>query len=36
MRWALHAATVMHTNVATDVRVARACGYDAIELWIPN
>jgi len=36
MQIALHAATIMHTNVVTDVRVARACGYDGIELWIPK
>jgi sugar phosphate isomerase/epimerase len=36
MEYALHAATIMHTNVATDVRVARAAGYNAIELWIPK
>jgi sugar phosphate isomerase/epimerase len=35
-RYALHAATIMHTNVVTDVRVARAAGYDGIELWIPK
>jgi sugar phosphate isomerase/epimerase len=35
-RLALHAATVMHTNVVTDIRVAREAGYDAIELWIPK
>lgn len=34
--FALHAATIMHTNVVTDVRVARAAGYDGIELWIPK
>jgi sugar phosphate isomerase/epimerase len=26
----------MHTNVITDVRVAREAGYDGIELWIPK
>ncbi len=36
MEYALHAATTLHTNVATDVRVARDAGYDAIELWIPK
>lgn len=36
MEYALHAGTIMHTNVATDVRVARAVGYDGIELWIPK
>jgi sugar phosphate isomerase/epimerase len=35
-RLALHAATVMHTNLVTDVRVAREAGYDGIELWIPK
>jgi sugar phosphate isomerase/epimerase len=33
---ALHTRTVLHTNVATDVRVARSAGFDAIELWIPK
>ncbi len=36
MQLALHAATIMHTNVVTDVRIARSCGYDGIELWIPK
>jgi sugar phosphate isomerase/epimerase len=26
----------MHTNVVTDIRIARETGYDAIELWIPK
>lgn len=33
MRYGLHAATIMHTDVVTDVPVARPAGYDAIELW---
>jgi sugar phosphate isomerase/epimerase len=33
---ALHAATIMHTNVVTDVHVARAAGFDGIELWFPK
>jgi sugar phosphate isomerase/epimerase len=36
MEFALHAACIMHTNVVTDVRVAREAGYDGIELWIPK
>jgi sugar phosphate isomerase/epimerase len=36
MEYALHAATIMHTNVASDVRVARTVGYDGIELWFPK
>jgi sugar phosphate isomerase/epimerase len=36
MEYALHAGTIMRTNVATDVRVAHTAGYDAIELWIPK
>jgi len=32
----LHAGSIMHTNVVTDVRIAREVGYDAIELWIPK
>lgn len=36
MDYALHAATTMHTNVVTDVRVAREAGYGGVELWIPK
>jgi sugar phosphate isomerase/epimerase len=36
MRYTLHAATTMHTNVVTDARVARAAGYHGIELWAPK
>lgn len=36
MDLALHAGCIMHTNLATDVRVARSAGYDGIELWIPK
>ena len=36
MELALHAGCIMHTNVATDARVARSAGYDAIELWMPK
>jgi sugar phosphate isomerase/epimerase len=36
MEYALHAATIMHTNVASDVRIARTVGYDGIELWFPK
>jgi sugar phosphate isomerase/epimerase len=32
----LHAASILHTNVATDVSIARNVGYDGIELWIPK
>lgn len=35
-RFALHAATIMHTNVVTDVRIARDVGYDGIELYLPK
>lgn len=35
-RFALHAATTMHTNVMTDVRIAREVGYDGIELYVPK
>jgi sugar phosphate isomerase/epimerase len=34
--FSLHTATIMHTNVATDARVARAAGYDGVELWFPK
>jgi sugar phosphate isomerase/epimerase len=36
MEYALHAATIMHTNVCSDVRIARETGYDGIELWFPK
>lgn len=36
VRFALHAGTVRHTNVATDVRTARQCGFDGIELYLPK
>jgi sugar phosphate isomerase/epimerase len=26
----------MHTNIVTDIRIAREAGYDAIEIWIPK
>ncbi|HNS50748.1 MAG TPA: sugar phosphate isomerase/epimerase family protein [Anaerolineae bacterium] len=32
----LHTGTILHTNVMTDVRVARETGYDAIELTVPK
>jgi sugar phosphate isomerase/epimerase len=32
----LHAGTIMHTNLMTDIRVAREAGYDAIEFYIPK
>jgi sugar phosphate isomerase/epimerase len=35
-RFALHAATTMHTNVVTDIRIAREVGYDGIELYLPK
>ena len=36
MELGLHAGCIMHTNVVTDVRIAREAGYDAIEIWIPK
>jgi sugar phosphate isomerase/epimerase len=30
----LHAGSTMHTNVVTDIRIAKAVGYDAIEIWV--
>jgi sugar phosphate isomerase/epimerase len=35
-RFALHAATTMHTNVMTDIRIAREVGYDGVELYLPK
>ena len=34
MELGLHAGCIMHTNVVTDIRIAKSAGYDAIELWI--
>lgn len=36
MQISLHTGCIMHTNVATDLRVAKAAGYDGVELWIPK
>lgn len=36
MEIALHTASMMHTNVATDLRVAEDAGYDGVELWMPK
>jgi sugar phosphate isomerase/epimerase len=32
----LHTGSTMHTNVVTDIRVAKEAGYDAIEIYIPK
>jgi sugar phosphate isomerase/epimerase len=32
----LHTGSIMHTNLLTDIRVARETGYDAIEFYIPK
>ena len=32
----LHTGTIMHTNLMTDIRVARETGYDAIEFTVPK
>ena len=32
----LHTGTIMHTNLMTDIRVAKETGYDAIELYTPK
>jgi sugar phosphate isomerase/epimerase len=36
MRFSLHGATLGHTNVAVDARVALDAGYDGIELYLPK
>ena len=36
MKFALHAGTVRHTNVAIDIRTARRSGFDGIELYLPK
>ena len=32
----LHTGTILHTNLRTDIRVARETGYEAIELYTPK
>jgi sugar phosphate isomerase/epimerase len=32
----LHTGSIMHTNMVTDIRVAREVEYDAIEIYIPK
>ena len=32
----LHTGTILHTNLVTDIRVARESGYEAIELYTPK
>jgi sugar phosphate isomerase/epimerase len=32
----LHTGTIMHTNLMTDIRVAKETGYDAIEFTVPK
>jgi sugar phosphate isomerase/epimerase len=32
----LHTGSIMHTNLMTDIRVARETGYDAIEFYLPK
>jgi sugar phosphate isomerase/epimerase len=36
MRIGLHTASIMHTNLMLDIRVARDTGYDAIEFTVPK
>lgn len=36
MLTSLHAGSIKHTNVATDVGTARAAGFDGVELQIPK
>ena len=36
MKFALHAGTVRHTNVAIDIRTALRSGFDGIELFLPK
>ncbi|MEJ2556336.1 MAG: hypothetical protein P8186_08920 [Anaerolineae bacterium] len=32
----LHTGSIMHTNLMTDIRVAKETGYEAIEFYIPK
>ncbi len=36
MRLGLHTGSVMHTNMLTDIRVAKDAGYDAIDIYHPK
>jgi sugar phosphate isomerase/epimerase len=36
MRLGLHTGSIMHTNIVTDIRIARDAGYNAIEIYIPK
>jgi sugar phosphate isomerase/epimerase len=36
MQLGLHTGSILHTNLMTDIRVARETGYDAIEFYIPK
>jgi sugar phosphate isomerase/epimerase len=36
MQIGLHTGSILHTNLMTDIRVARETGYDAIEFYIPK
>ena len=36
MLLALHACSILHTNLLTDIRVAKEAGFDAIEMWTPK
>jgi 2-keto-myo-inositol isomerase len=33
MRIGLNGATIMHSDLAADVRIAAECGFDALEIW---
>ena len=36
MHIGLHTGSILHTNLMTDIRVAKETGYDAIEFYIPK
>ena len=36
MYLALHGCSIMHTNLVTDIEVAKEAGYDALEIWVPK
>lgn len=36
MNLALHGCSIMHTNLLTDIDIAKEVGYDAIEIWTPK
>ena len=36
MYLALHGCSIMHTNIVTDIDIAKEVGYDGVEIWAPK